>query len=89
MDKALEEMPEVELRLSDGGMYAHKGKIDAISGTTDTETGAITLRAVFPNPERMLRNGSTATIIFPYVKKNVFVIPQEATFEIQDRDLCI
>ena len=33
----------------------------------------------------MLRNGSTATIIFPYVKKNVFVIPQEATFEIQDR----
>ena len=85
MDKALEEMPEVELRLSDGGMYAHKGKIDAISGTTDTETGAITLRAVFPNPERMLRNGSTATIIFPYVKKNVFVIPQEATFEIQDR----
>lgn len=85
MDKALEEMPEVELRLSDGGMYAHKGKIDAISGTTDTETGAITLRAVFPNPERMLRNGSTATIIFPYIKKNVFVIPQEATFEIQDR----
>ena len=32
-----------------------------------------------------MRNGSTATIIFPYVKKNVFVIPQEATFEIQDR----
>lgn len=78
-------MPEVELRLSDGQMYGHKGKIDAISGTTDTETGAITLRAVFPNPERMLRNGSTATLIFPYVKKDVFVIPQEATFEIQDK----
>lgn len=85
LDKALAEMPEVELQLSDGEMYGHKGKVNAISGTTNTETGAITLRAVFPNQEGMLRNGSTGTIVFPYVRNEVLVVPQEATFEIQDK----
>lgn len=85
LDKALAEMPEVELQLSDGEMYSHKGKVNAISGTTNTETGAITLRAVFPNQEGMLRNGSTGTIVFPYVRNEVLVVPQEATFEIQDK----
>lgn len=85
LDKALEKMPEVELLLSDGLKYRHKGKIDAISGTVETGTGAIRLRATFPNPERMLRNGSTGTIVFPHVKERVLVIPQAATFEIQDK----
>lgn len=85
LENALEEMPEVELQLSDGEMYMHKGKVKAISGTTNTETGAITLKAVFPNKEGMLRNGSTGTVVYPYVKENVFIIPQDATFEIQDK----
>lgn len=85
LKNALEEMPEVELQLSDGEMYMHKGKVKAISGTTNTETGAITLKAVFPNKEGMLRNGSTGTVVYPYVKENVFIIPQDATFEIQDK----
>lgn len=85
LENALEKMPEVELQLSDGEMYMHKGKVKAISGTTNTETGAITLKAVFPNKEGMLRNGSTGTVVYPYVKENVFIIPQDATFEIQDK----
>lgn len=85
LDNALEKMPDIELLLSDGGMYMHKGKITAISGTTNTETGAITLRATFPNREKMLRNGSTGTVVYPYVKENVIVVPQDATFEIQDK----
>ena len=60
VDKALADMPKVSLQLSDGVKYAHEGVIDAISGTIDTGTGAVSLRAVFPNPEGMLRNGSTA-----------------------------
>lgn len=85
LDEALKQMPEVELKLSDGLTYAHKGRIDAISGTIDTSTGAVSLRATFPNPEHMLRNGGSGTVIFPYVKKNVLIIPQEATYEIQDK----
>lgn len=85
VEKALADMPKVSLLLSDGTTYAHEGTVDAISGTIDTETGAISLRAVFPNPEGMLRNGSTATLVLPYTKNDVMVVPQEATFEIQDK----
>lgn len=85
LDEALKQMPEVELKLSDGLTYAHKGRIDAISGTIDTSTGAVSLRATFPNPGHMLRNGGSGTVIFPYVKENVLIIPQEATYEIQDK----
>ncbi len=85
LDETLKHMPEVELLLSDRQPYAHKGKIDAISGTIDSGTGAVSLRATFPNPERMLRNGGNGTIVFPYVRNSVMVIPQEATYEIQDK----
>lgn len=85
VEKTLAGMPKVSLLLSDGTTYAHEGTVDAISGTIDTETGAISLRAVFPNPEGMLRNGSTATLVLPYTKNDVLVVPQEATFEIQDK----
>ena len=66
-------------------MYAYEGCIDAISGTIDTGTGAVRLRATFPNPERMLRNGGSGTVVFPYQLDNVIVVPQEATYEIQDK----
>lgn len=85
LEEAMKQMPEVELRLSDGLMYAHKGKIDAMSGTIDTGTGSVSLRATFPNPERMLRNGGSGTVAFPYQMDNVLVVPQEATYEIQDK----
>ena len=85
VDKSLAGIPKVSLQLSDGVKYAHEGVIDAISGTIDTGTGAVSLRAVFPNPEGMLQNGSTATLVLPYTKENALVVPQEATFEIQDK----
>ena len=85
LDETLRQMPEVELLLSDGQLYAHHGKIDAISGTIDSGTGAVSLRATFPNPERMLREGGNGTVVFPYVRDSVMVIPQEATYEIQDK----
>lgn len=85
LEEAMKQMPEVELRLSDGLMYARKGKIDAMSGTIDTGTGSVSLRATFPNPERMLRNGGSGTVVFPYQMDNVLVVPQKATYEIQDK----
>ena len=81
----LEEMPEVELILSDGVKYTEKGKVDAISGIIDTKTGAVTVRAVFPNPQHILRSGGAGNILFPYEKKDCIVIPQAATFELQDK----
>lgn len=82
---ALKAMPEVKLLLSDGSEYQEKGHIDAISGMIDTSTGSVSLRAVFPNSKHVLRSGSTGNIKFPYTKKNCMVIPQTATYELQDK----
>ena len=81
----LREMPDVELLMSDGTKYAHKGRIDAVSGIVDASTGSVRMRASYPNPERLLRSGGTATVIVPTRLENCIVIPQSATYEIQER----
>jgi len=80
----IENMPVVRLILNNGSEYDKEGRIDAISGTVDTRTGAISVRAHFPN-EGMLRNGGSATVVIPYERKDCIVIPKTATFEIQDK----
>lgn len=81
----LKKLPTVQLKLSNGVLYEHPGRIDAISGQVDIATGAINLRATFPNPEQKLRNGSSGTVILPSTVADHIVIPQEATFELQDK----
>lgn len=85
LKNALESMPKVQLQLSDGSLYSHEGKVDAISGIIDASTGAISMRATFANPERILRSGGSGNIIVPYVKGSCIAIPQDATYEIQDK----
>ena len=77
--------PTVGLRLINGEDYDQKGHISAMSGTVDTSTGAISLRATFPNPTNLLHNGGSATVVVPMEHKNCVVIPQEATYELQNR----
>ena len=85
LQQAMEEMAEVELTMSNGKTYSHGGKINAISGTVDESTGAVSLRAVFPNPDQFLRNGGSGTVVIPTVKDKCIVIPQTATYELQNR----
>ena len=77
--------PAVNLRLSNGQEYSEAGRISAVSGTVDTQTGAVTLRATFPNSGHVLHNGGSATIVVPTHRTNCIVIPQEATYELQNR----
>lgn len=83
LEKTVEAYPEVSLILNDGSTYEHKGKIDVISGIVDNSV--VRMRAVFDNPSGMLLSGSSANIIIPYQKNDCIVIPQGATFEIQDK----
>lgn len=85
LKKAMENMDEVELVMSNGKTYPHKGKVDAISGTVDEGTGSVGLRAVFSNPEQFLRNGGSGKVVVPTVKEGCIVIPQAATYELQNR----
>lgn len=85
MDAFVRQTPAVHLQLATGSDYSIPGKINAVSGTVDDRTGAVTLRAVFPNPQRLLHNGGTATVVLPTALKGCIIIPQEATYELQNR----
>lgn len=85
LEKAQEKMPDVGLRLGNGSMYDLTGRIDAISGTVDEGTGAVRLRAVFENPHHLLRDGGSASVSVPTVYTDCIVIPQSATYELQNR----
>ena len=85
LNNAIQQMPEVELIMSNGQVYEHKGKINAISGTISESTGSVSIRAVFNNRNHLLRNGGSGTIIIPTTLHNAIVIPQSATYELQDR----
>ncbi|MBR1788886.1 MAG: efflux RND transporter periplasmic adaptor subunit [Bacteroidaceae bacterium] len=85
IDEFLRKAPEVELRMSNRQMFSQKGRIDAVSGTVDSQTGAVSVRAVFPNPQHLLHNGGSATVVFPTEMRDVIIIPQEATYELQNR----
>lgn len=49
--------PQVRLRLEDGSDYAHPGTLEFSEVTVDEGTGSVTLRALMPNPERLLLPG--------------------------------
>ncbi|MDR0619071.1 MAG: efflux RND transporter periplasmic adaptor subunit [Bacteroidales bacterium] len=81
----IKNMPAVSLRLSDGCIYKEKGKVVAISGVVDKKTGAVRARADFRNPSHILKSGFTGNVLIPAYFDSAIVIPQKATFEIQDR----
>ena len=85
IDNAIKSFPEVSLRLNDGSVYEHPGRIDVISGIIDKTTGTASLRATFDNRDGRLMSGGQANVIVPYDRPASIVIPQEATYEIQNR----
>ncbi|WP_180951534.1 efflux RND transporter periplasmic adaptor subunit [Alistipes sp. cv1] len=85
LDRTIDNMPAVQLRLNDGTLYAEEGRVESISGVLNPETGSGSLRAVFPNPNRILFSGGTGNVVIPQHLENAIAIPQEATYELQDK----
>lgn len=81
----IRQLPPVELLLADNQPYRQKGRIELVSGQFDKAMGAISFRAVFPNELGLLRSGITGRIRIPQVHESAVAIPQEATFERQDK----
>jgi len=81
----LKQLPAVALILADDTEYDKKGKVDVIDGQFDKNTGAITVRAKFPNPQGLLRSGNTGRIRLSLQHNNTLVVPQSATIEVQDK----
>ncbi|KIQ22447.1 hemolysin D [Flavobacterium sp. MEB061] len=81
----IKQLPQVSLLLSDGSIYGEKGKIETVNGLINTETGSVNIRARFPNPRGIIRSGSSTTVRIPTQVKEGLIIPQSATFELQDK----
>ncbi len=88
MEQALKQLPPVALQLANGERYGYEGKIISVSGVLDNSTGSATVKAIFPNPNGLLRSGNTAQVLIPNMRKDVLVIPQKATYEVQDLKFC-
>lgn len=76
---------KVNLVLANGEIFKYKGKVEVIESEFDNETGNIAFRARFPNSGKLLRNGETGQVQMLVPLKNAIVIPQKATYEIQDK----
>ncbi|MBK1440023.1 efflux RND transporter periplasmic adaptor subunit [Parapedobacter sp. ISTM3] len=85
LEDKLSNVPPVSLVLSDNSIYPHVGKIDMVDGQFDRNTGAITLRATFPNEHGLLRSGNTGKIRLSMLHDNALIVPQSATVELQDK----
>ncbi len=83
--QAISDMPDVRIRMINGDIFPENGRIDAISGLINGSTGSLSVRAVFPNGARILRDGGSGSVLIPTVRHNSIVIPQSATYELQDR----
>lgn len=81
----LKNMPDAQLVLNDGSVYDRTGRIESISGVIDTSTGSVQLRAVFPNADGLLHSGGAGSVIVPNIHKDCVVVPQVATFELQNK----
>ena len=82
---SLGEMPSVQLRLADGTIYNHEGKVTKMSGVIDAATGSVQIIALFPNAEKLLKSGGSGAIVIPRSNSSAIVIPQSCVSEVQDK----
>ncbi len=85
LTQKIKTMPAVSLLLSDGSAYDEKGNIETVNGLINTETGTVNVRARFANPKGIIRSGSSTTVRIPKDIKDGIIVPQSATFELQDK----
>ena len=82
---AISDYPAVKLQLADGTMYNQLGKVVKVSGVINQATGAVSMIARFPNPDRLLKSGASGTVIVLKNSSNAIVIPQSVTTEVQNK----
>ena len=85
MQEKLATLPPVTLVLANGTLLPDKGKVETASGLINTQTGALNMRATFPNPGGLVRSGSSALVRIPEKIDTALLVPQKATYQIQGK----
>jgi membrane fusion protein (multidrug efflux system) len=85
LSEKVKQIPPVDLLLADNSVYPQKGRVESVSGQFDNSMGSISFRAAFKNTDGLLRSGNTGRVRIPQAITSAIVIPQESTFELQDK----
>jgi membrane fusion protein (multidrug efflux system) len=75
----------VNLLMANNELFKYPGIVSTIEADFDNETGNISFRATFPNPDGLLRHGETGNIEMKVPFKHAMIIPQKTTFEVLDK----
>jgi membrane fusion protein (multidrug efflux system) len=81
----LNQLPRASLVLADGSQYPQKGRLETASGMITTGTGTVSLKAQFQNPTGLIRSGASAVVRIPRIIDTALLVPQSATYELQDK----
>lgn len=76
---------KVNLLLANNQRLPYSGVVETIEGEFNSETGNIAFRAKFPNPDKLLKHGETGKVQMTVPLRNALIIPQKATYEVQDK----
>ena len=85
VDKYIASLPEATFIMKNGTEYPHKGRVVSLTGVVNSETGSLTSKVSFPNPDGHLYSGIQGTIVMPFAEKGVIVVPQHAVVRLQDK----
>ena len=85
VDKFIAKLPEVTFVMKNGTEYPHKGRVVSLTGVVNAETGSLTSKVSFPNPDGHLYSGIQGTIVMPMAEKGVILVPQYAVVRLQDK----
>jgi membrane fusion protein (multidrug efflux system) len=73
------EQPRVMLILEDGSNYDQTGRLALYEVTVEQDTGTVTLRATFPNPDHLLLPGMfVRAVVEEGVQPDAILVPQQA-----------
>ncbi|MBF4470953.1 efflux RND transporter periplasmic adaptor subunit [Flavobacterium sp. HJJ] len=75
----------VSLIMADDSVYEQHGTLEVASGNVDRTTGTIALKAIFPNPNKILRSGGSARVVLNNSLSSVVAVPMASVKDIQDK----
>jgi len=76
---------QVRLRMANNEVFNQPGVVQTIEADFNNETGNIAFRATFVNPNGLLRNGETGSVLMTVPLRHALIIPQKATFEVLEK----
>ncbi len=85
VEKYIANLPPATFVMKNGTEYPHKGRVVSLTGVVNAETGSLTGKVSFPNPDGHLYSGIQGTIVMPFAEKSVIVVPQYAVVRLQDK----